>query len=268
MMSEFNPIPTPEIEVTLESLPEIRQGIGQMREQKGKEEETLAEITRVLPKAIALGPNEHVVHLYWESHLVNQHLIMFELEKPDEERDVNVMDKALKEMEKASLAADEYITTHNLADFKKESHRFLGKVADYKGDYPLAQRHYEEMAKLYEEIGHPRRLEAYAVLARVLIMQGRITEGIDLGRQTYQDFDQSKDGIDLRNEDFSTWAVWKSGAATHVAQSLLTTGEATFFKETIIDWLLDAKKIVEDPRNSYRIRVGEIESLLERIQAL
>ncbi|OGM02251.1 hypothetical protein A2115_01985 [Candidatus Woesebacteria bacterium GWA1_41_8] len=267
-MSELKSIPIPEIEISFETLPEIRRRIGEIREQKGKEEETLAEIARVLPKAIALGPNEHVVHLYWERHLVNQHLLKYELLKPESQRDQGGMDTALAEMERASVAADEYITTHNLTDLKKDSHRFLGKVADYKGDYPQAQKHYEEMARLHEEIGHPRRLEAYAALAGVLVRRGKIAEGMGLGRRTYTQFDQSEDGKGLRDKAYSTWAVWKSGAATHVAEGLLDTNAVGPFKEAIIDWLIDAKAVVEDSRNEFRIRIDEIEVLIEKIRSL
>lgn len=267
-MTENESTPTPEIEVSLETLPEIRRRIGEKRETEGLEQETLDDIAKVLPKTLALGPNEHVPHLFWERHLVNQHFIMYELKKPEDQRDQKVMDEALQEMEKASLAADEYVLAHNLSDLKKDSHRFLGKVAEYKGDYSSAQKHYEEMARLYEEIEHPRRLEAYAALAGALVMQGKIAEGIGLGRRTYRDFDEAKDGRALREEAYSTWAVWKSGSAVHVAQGLLATEEIGPYSEAIIDWLIDARVVVEDSRNEFRIRVGEIEALIDKIQAL
>jgi hypothetical protein len=99
-------------------------------------------------------------------------------------------------------------------------------------------------------------------------MHGKIAEGMGLGRRTYAEFDQSEDAKVLRKEDYSTWAVWKSGAAVQVAQGLLTTNTINPFKEGIIDWLIDAKVVVEDPRNRFRIRIDEIESLIKRIQTL
>jgi len=254
------------VEVTPETLPILRREIAEIREERGLEEDALKAISYIREKAEGVGAHEDVTNLYWERHLVNQHLIMYELEKPEGERDQNVMDSALKEMEKASLAADEYMIVHNLTDLKKDSHRFLGKVASYKGRHDEAEKHYKEMAGLYEEIGHPRRLEAYAAMAGTMIMQGKIAEGMGLGRRTYAEFDQSEDAKVLRKEDYSTWAVWKSGAAVHVAQGLLATNTINPFKEGIIDWLIDAKEVVADPRNRYRIRVDEIESLIKRIQ--
>lgn len=256
------------VEVTSENLPVLRRQVAEIREEKGLEDDALKAIKSIREGAERVGAHEDVANFYWERHLVNQHLVMYELEKPEGERNQEVMDSALKEMEEASLAGDEYITVHNLTDLKKYSHRFLGKVASYKGRHDEAEIHYREMAGLYEEIGHPRRLEAYAAIAGTLIMQGKIAEGMGLGRRTYADFDQSEDGKTLREEDFSTWAVWKSGAAVHVSQGLLATNTIDPFKEGIIDWLIDAKEVVEDPRNRYRIRIDEIESLIKRIQTL
>ena len=58
--------PLSEIEVTPETLPFLRQQIGLIREEKGREEETLRLIGRVRPEAIKLEEHEHVVNLYWE----------------------------------------------------------------------------------------------------------------------------------------------------------------------------------------------------------
>lgn len=49
---------------------------------------------------------------------------MYELNKPEEDRDKQTMNLALEEMEKASVAADEYISAHSLTELKKDSHRF------------------------------------------------------------------------------------------------------------------------------------------------
>jgi hypothetical protein len=122
------------VEVTPETLPILRRQVAEIREEKGLEEDALKAISYIRKKADGVGAHEDVANLYWERHLVNQHLIMYELEKPEGERNQEIMGSALKEMEEASLAADEYITVHNLTDLKKDSHRFLGKVASYSGD--------------------------------------------------------------------------------------------------------------------------------------
>lgn len=121
------------------------------------------------------------------------------------------------------------------------------------------------MARLYEEVGHPRRLEAKAAVVSTLIMQGEIYKGINLGRRVYEEFDKSPDGIELRDAYYSTWAVWKSGAAVHVARGLLVTDKLGPFREAIMDWLIDAREVVDDPRNNFRIRIGEIDSLIKRV---
>jgi hypothetical protein len=216
---------------------------------------------------LAIGAREDVAHLYWERHLVNQHLLRYELDKPEEKRDQAVMDGAIEEMEKASTTADGYITVHGLDDLKKDSHRYLGKVATFKGDHATAQYHYEQMARLYGEIDHPRVMEANAALAGALIMQGKVAGGMGLARRTYREFDETTLGKDLKKESYSTWAVWKSGAAVHVAQGLLELNRVGPFKEALVDWLQDALKDVSDPRNEFPIRIGEIQRLIERVKA-
>src|SRR3989344_1262328 len=92
-----------EIEVTSENLPALRKQIGSTREEKGREVETLQLTQKVREGAIMLEEHEHVVNLYWEEHLIGQHMMMMEKSKEEGEMDFERIAEGLKVMEEATI---------------------------------------------------------------------------------------------------------------------------------------------------------------------
>ena len=266
--------PLSEIEVTPENLPALRQEIASLREEKGREEETLRLINRVRPEAIKLEEHEHVVNLYWEEHLVGQHMIMMEKSKADE-IDFERIAEGLKIMEEATIKGQEYIDANSVESLRPRSHRFLGRVADYKGEFNESRQHYEKAVELFEKeedlMSRVNRLEIQGFLAYSLIMTGEIQEGLELGRRTFTEFDVSPDGKKLKEKDYYTWAVWKSGVAIRIINELVSR-DGEYDREELTNWLDEAELILIIPEGdetwgdkNFQFRKDEIEAVRKKL---
>ena len=113
------------------SLEEIRQVIGKLREQKGKEKQTL----ELINEALSFG-HDFVANLFFEEALTYQHL------------------KSVSEMEKAVLKAKFYIDKYKLINLKSRLFTFLGKIGGLKGRYDKAITNYKKAGKSFEVLGH------------------------------------------------------------------------------------------------------------------
>jgi len=87
---------------------EISDLIAKLREQKGKEKETLA----VIDKAMRYG-SDHLVNLFWEKALTYQHLVMNEDSKGDK-ADAVKRKKNLLAMEQTVKWAKYFIVRYDL----------------------------------------------------------------------------------------------------------------------------------------------------------
>ena len=225
--------PLSEIEVTPETLPFLRQQIGFIREEKGREEETLRLIGRVRPEAIKLEAHEHVVNLYWEEYLVGKHILMYarDTEGLSPSRIYNMASGFLRMRSSANKAA-EYIEKHGVNNLRARSHRFLGEVsmiesAALKRPPVKAEEHFaqavEEFKKHSDFEQRKNVLELSGFLAEAMVLNGKIDEGFALARETFQAYDVG-DGAKLKAKNYFEWAVWKSGCATKLSHALIYRG--------------------------------------------
>src|SRR3989344_2172605 len=108
---------------------EVSEYIKILREQKGKERETL----KIINEALTFG-HEFVVNLFFEEALTYQHLYM--TDNGDKESLINV--------QKSILKAGFYIKKYSLVKWLSRYHRFLGRIEDYKKNYKKAIFYYKK----------------------------------------------------------------------------------------------------------------------------
>ncbi|MFZ5932696.1 MAG: tetratricopeptide repeat protein [Patescibacteria group bacterium] len=230
----------------------IQGAVASLREGKGKEKETLSLIER----ALRFGQGV-VVNLLWERILVYQHLVM------------QGNKKALPKMEAATLAAGKYVKQNKLKEWESRSLRFLGRLYDYKGKFSESVKAYKKaipLARLdpdFVKKGYPRWLELEGFLSSALIKSGKVNEGVNLAKKTFEKFNQSSEGKFLKKKDYYTWAIWKSGIA-------IRTIEATHSKR-FLSWLAEVGKDLNPPKGvkiwgDFSLRRDEIATLKRRVQ--
>lgn len=252
---------------------DLQKKIASLREKKGKEKETLSLINR----AINFGEGV-VVNLMWDKALVYQHLAMQEDSKPEGRKNLRKRGWALAKMEASVLSVGKHIKENELKEWESRYYRFLGRVYDYKRDFAKSIGAYKKalpLARLDPEFtkrGYPRWLEIEGFLSYALLMSGRIKEGYSLARKTYNKFDDSPEGRSLKEKDYYTWAIWKSGIAIRTFGAFLS-GKHTFDKDEMLSWLSQNEEILNPPKNiriwgDFSLRKDEIAALKRKLREI
>ncbi|MCX6726722.1 MAG: hypothetical protein NTY75_02785 [Candidatus Shapirobacteria bacterium] len=216
------------------------QVIAQLRETKGKESETLAKIAEL--EMVAGTDFTIIAKLNWEKAFVYQHLVMGQTD----------VGQNLKLMAESALKAHEIVEQNNLAELKGDDYRFLGRIYDYQKNYPLAQSYYQQALDFYTAKNDPHVLEIKGFLSYNLVCQNKIDEGMSSAEQTFTEFDQNS----LKQSDYYTWAVWKSGIFPRIIQSL-SSQKADFDKVKMADYLAKSEAILTNNYN-FQFRLDEI----------
>ncbi|KKU04255.1 MAG: hypothetical protein UX88_C0002G0002 [Candidatus Woesebacteria bacterium GW2011_GWC2_47_16] len=252
---------------------DIQKKIASLREKKGKEKETLS----LINKAINFGQGL-VVNLMWDRALVYQHLAMQEDSKPERRKNLRKRGWALAKMEASVGSAGKYIKENGLKEWESRYYRFLGRVYDYKRDFAKSVTAYKKAIPLvrldpeFIKKGYPRWLEIEGFLSYALLMSGRIKEGYSLARKTYNKFDNSPEGRSLKEKDYYTWAIWKSGVVVRTFGVFLL-GKYTFDKGEILSWLSEAEKDLTPSKNiriwgDFSLRKDEVAALKRKLQEI
>lgn len=224
---------TSELEITPERLSVLRQEIASMREEKGREKETLQLIEKVRPEAVKLGEYEHVVNLYWEEYLVGKHILMYARDskglKPSK---IYNMASGFIRMRSSAKKAQEYIEEHSIDILRARSHRFLGEVAmiesaSLKRPAKKAEEHFGQAVEEFKQSPdfgqRVNALELSGFLAEAMVLNGKVDEGIEIAKSIFKAYDEG-DGLTLKEKDYFTWAIWKSGCATKISHALVHKG--------------------------------------------
>lgn len=239
------------------------------REKKGGGRETL----KLINKAIDMT-HDYVVNLYFERAHIYQLSYMTErdrLEKGDEGK----MNKALKKMEKYTKETEKYVVQNNLDRWFHRLYRFFGKINEYKENYKKAVYYYKRSLRHWKkdpevvEKGVPRNLELNGFLASALIMSGEADKGLKLARKTYDRYESTKEGRDLKKKDYTTWAIWGTGCVIYAINGLIK-GKAEMDKKEVLKWLNEAEKLLSPPKLTkvwadFQFRRDEIKALKRQL---
>lgn len=221
------------------SFEDISQAIGKLREQKGKEKETL----KLINEALLFG-HDFVVNLFFEEALTHQHLYMND----------NSNKKALLDMEKAILKAGFYINKYKVTELNSRLFRFMGRIADYKKQYKKAIVYYKKSDK---------NLEIEGFISYSTIMSGQYNKGLELSKSIYNKFLKSPEGKKLKQVDYNTWAIWMSGVTIRTVNALIEK-KVNFNLQEIEMWIKDTEKYL-NKEDVFSYRKDELNNLKKRI---
>jgi len=252
--------------VTKENLPYILSDIAIQREKKGTSEVLIPHIQSVIVEAEKLGEKSAVVQLYQEEFLSAQHMVMEERSKRFRINPIRVAEGFLF-MEISSQAMERYAEANsNDLDpaVKARVNRFLGRYMDYKGYYKKSEKYYRKGIEYFDRSEKPEekinRLEFNGFLSYSLMKQNRIDKGIELAEQTIKDFDESEEGKWLKDNNYYTWAVWKSGIEIRTAEHI--------FRKKVSQHIGLAEAFLEDAENILKMPDGTTESFRLRLDEL
>lgn len=234
------------------SFEEIRQAIGKLREQKGKEKETL----RLISESLSFG-HDFVINLFFEEALTHQHLYMNDSSNK----------KALFDMEKAILMASLYVNKYKIIKLNSRLFRFMGRVADYKKQYKKAINYYKKSIKFVNLDPEPFRfLELEAFLSYSVMMSGEYSKGLKLAKVVYSKFLKSPEGKKLKINDYNTWVIWMSGVTIRTVNALIEK-KVNFNLTEIEVWIKDTEKYLNQ-KGDFSYRKAEIKELWTKLQNL
>ena len=235
-----------------------------LREAKGKEKQTFAEIDKCLKAAKKAKQWKVLVKLYWEASLNWQHIVMNEDAKENP-----VMKKrnlGIKNMVKTAKAAEGVINKHQVDELKGTSYRFLGRCYFYTTEHNKSLREYRKAIKYLRKFEPKKILEINAFIPEPLILLGKTERGIKHAIKAFDAFDNTQTGKKLKKEDYVTWAIWKSGIFPRVSKALVQAG-AQFDKKLLNLYLDKSFKILEKPEGKitwghdlFEYRMDEIKS--------
>lgn len=254
--------------VTKDNLPYILADIAYQRERKGTSEVLIPQIISVLIEVERLGEKSAVLQLYQEEFLSAQHMVMEERSKRFRVNPIRAAE-GFHLMEISSQAMERYAEANSEGldpTVKARVNRFLGRYMDYKGYYKKSEKYYRKGLEYFDKSEKPEekfnRLEFNGFLSYSLMKQNRTDKGIDLAEQTIKDFDGSEEGKWLKDNNYYTWAVWKSGIEIRTSEHILRKkvsqhiGLAKAF-------LTDAENILKMPdgtTESFRLRLDELDT--------
>lgn len=226
---------------------DIKKTIASLREKKGKEKATLLLIDNV----INFG-HGFVVNLMWERALSYQHMVM------------NGDKKSLPKMEAAILVASKYIKDNRLKEWESRAYRFLGRLHDYQGKFTSSIIDYKKAISLVGLDPEPfREFELEGFLSYAYIMSGKVGLGYKLAIQTFDKYNSSVQGRNLKKKDYPTWVIWKSGVPIRTLGAFLSKN-INFDKKLAKKWILEIENDLQKGEFSYR--KSELKTLKEKLQ--
>lgn len=263
---------SPEV-ITKETLPGILSEIAVEREKKGTSETLIPRIQQIRQEAERMGEKSVVLQLYQEEFLSAQHVVMEERSKRFKANPLRAA-KGIFLMESSSKAMEKY-SEENSGDLdpvvNARVSRFLGRYADHKNQYKKSEGYYRKGLEYFDQSTKMEerfnRLEFLGFLSYSLIKQGKTDEGFDLTQKTLRDFDESDEGKWLKENNYYTWAVWKSGIEIRTAEHI---GKTKDFNNLDLAkrFLVEAENILVMPDSTsenFRIRLDELNSVKHSI---
>jgi len=269
MKEGSNFVEVPIFTLTPDNKSSVLQQIGQEREKKGNAEFLIPQIEDVQRQAENLGDSTTVMVLYQEKLLCAQHVVMENKKNP---------------LKIAKGLAIMKSTTGQMTDYQQSnqdkidpvvsarSSRFLGRQADLLHQYSQSEKYYRQGLSFFEQLERIdqryQSLELSGFLAFSMLKQ-RKNGWFEITQQTLSNFDNSNEGIWLKDNDYYAWAVWKSGIEIRNSDTLLDSKKLTDqYRTNIENWLGDADSILQMPdgnREVFGIRRQELDTVIQRL---
>lgn len=264
------PIPTEKYVLTPENTDSVLQKIGQAREQKGISGILIPQIDSLRRQAEILGDYNTATMLYQEKLLCAQHLIMENKRNPVKvARGISIIGFTISQMLEFQKSHKDKIDPVVAA----RSFRFLGRQSDILHRYKQSEKYYRQGLEFFKPLEHPSQryqsLELHGFLAFSLLKQNK-SGWFELTQETLTSFDNSPEGNWLNENDYYTWAVWKSGIEIRNSGAILDSKKfANQYKGDIEVWLKDADYILQMPdgdRERFGIRRQELDEVTQKLK--
>jgi len=237
------------------------------REKVGTSEVIIPQIRNL--RKIAINQQEHdiTIQLFQEEFLSAQHMVMEERSKGVKDSNKARAIQGLFIMKKSASGMEKYQEEHQTdisPVMKARNFRFMGRFADYKNQPKKSEKFYHQGLEYFDSETEPEnryhRLELLGFISFSLLKQGKKDEGIKLMNQVLDDYDQSPEGQWLKEHDYYTWAVWKSGVEIRNSEYLINHSDSAM-ASTLMN---DADSILKMPDGNteiFNIRIGELDRL-------
>jgi len=235
-----------------------------LREDVARQDEALVDIGILRTFAIENTLMNGSVECFLEEALIWQHKYM---ETKNNE--------FLSQMERVVLETQEFVKTNDLSRWESRIARFLGRVADYQKKYSVAEGYYQEAidkapsdpkyaknpALIYEYQG-------FKILDEIRL--GKVEEGIGEAEKLYIDYLLAEEGRALREKDYATWAIWRSGLLINLSRTLIEQDLTEEYKTKIFSWLEKADQDLHVPEGvtvwtDFGFRKNEISRIRETL---
>jgi len=255
--------------LTPENKSSVLQQIGKEREKKGNAEFLIPRIDKIRQQAEKIGDFTTATVLYQEKLLCVQHLIMENKKNPIKIGKGLLIMKATSDqmigLQKSHK--DEIDPIVNARSF-----RFLGRQSDFFHQHNQSEKYYRQGLKFFEPLKQIdqryQSLELSGFLAFSLLKQKK-SGWLELTQKTLSDFDNSPEGSWLKDGDYYTWAVWKSGIEIRNSDALLDSKKLIGqYRTNISEWLDDANSILQMPdgnRDVFGIRRQELDIVARKL---
>jgi len=178
-------------------------------------------------------------------------------------------------MESAVQAMEEYVEKNDKKldpAIKARAFRFSGRFADYTGRYKQSEEYYKKGLLYFNQCTNPEeqinKLEFLGFLSHSLLKQGKTEEGFNVAQQTLNDFDQSEEGLWLKEHDYYVWAVWKSGVEIRTATYIMENKNSKH-EGMAKSLLADSEQILRMPDGTtekFRLRLDELAAAKNLLQ--
>lgn len=246
--------------LTKENFAEMFAYVGKLRENVNKHDEALKDIRTLREFAIVNGLGNFVVESLLEEALVWQHEYMLK-------KDPGSLDR----MEDLVKAAGNYASKNNLPAWESRLARFLGRIADYKKDYTRAKEYYQiALDKVMVDPNYAQNpalgyeYQGFAIMDKIRL--GEVDLGIAEAKGLYEDYMLTEIGSTLRENDYVTWAIWRSGLFINLSRVLIELGVSDKYRNDILVWLEMAEQNLQVPEGvtvwaDFSIRKSEIAEL-------
>lgn len=212
-----------------------------MREDLARQDEALSDIGVLREFAIENMMVDSTVECFLEEALIWQHKYM---ESNKEE--------FLVKMEEVVSKAKEFVTENGLQRWESRIARFLGRVSDYQKKYSEAEKYYQEaIDKVLNDPKYPGNpalsyeYQGFKVLDEIRL--GRVEKGIAEAEKLYEDYLLSEEGRSLKERDYSTWAIWRSGLLINLCRTIIDLALEDEYKQNIVGWLEKAEQNLKAP---------------------
>jgi len=235
-----------------------------LREDVARQDEALSDIGVLREFAIENTLMDGAVECFLEEALVWQHKYM-----------ESGKDEFLKKMEEIVVKASEFIKENRLQPWESRIARFLGRVADYQKKHSVAESYYQEAIDKAPSdpkyVANPAltyEYKGFKILDSLRL--GKIEEGIGEAESLYEDYLFSEDGKALRQKDYSTWAIWRSGLLINLSRTLVGLNLTDKYRADILGWLEKAEQDLKAPEGvevwtDFSFRKNEISEVRETL---